>query len=74
METELFTEKLFTDILADGIKTRVYAERNIPLTASVIKAMVQDWYLKKWKYAKRKITVDQYALFVIEFIESFLKI
>jgi len=74
MQTEMFTEKLFTDILSDGIKSGVYAERNITLTASVIKAMLQDWYLKKWKYNQRKISVDQYASFVIEFIESYLKI
>ncbi|MCL2154335.1 MAG: TetR/AcrR family transcriptional regulator [Leptospirales bacterium] len=74
MESELFTEKLFTDILSDGIKTGVYAERNIILTASMIKAMLQDWYLKRWKYTKRKINVEQYASFVIEFIESYIKI
>ena len=74
METELFTEKIFTDILSDGIKAKVYAERNITLTSSVIKAMLQDWYLKRWKYKKRKISVDQYALFIIEFLESYLKI
>ena len=74
METELFTEKLFAEILADGIKAGVYADRNFFMTASVIKAMLQDWYLKKWKYNKRKISVDQYASFIIEFIESYLKI
>ena len=74
MESELFTEKLFINILSDGIKAGIYSERNIILTASVIKAMLQDWYLKRWKHAKRKTSVEQYASFIIEFIESFMKI
>ena len=74
METELFTEKLFVDIISDGIKAGVYADRNIIMTASMIKAMLQDRYLKRWKYTKRKISADQYAEFLIEFIESYLKI
>ena len=74
MESELFTEKLFIDIISDGVKTKVYAEKNILLTASMIKAMLQDWYLKRWKYTKRKINADQYAAFIIEFVESYIKI
>jgi TetR/AcrR family transcriptional regulator, cholesterol catabolism regulator len=42
------------------------------LTASVIKAMVQDWYLKRSKYAGRKISVDQYARFILQLVESFI--
>jgi hypothetical protein len=33
--------------------------------------MLQDWYLKRWKYAKRNISVDQYATFILEFVEAF---
>jgi len=46
--------------------------RDPQLTASVIKAMVQDWYLKRSKYASRKISVDQYARFILQFVESFI--
>ena len=74
IESELFTEKLFIDIISDGIKTGVYVDKNIVLTASMIKAMLQDRYLKRWKYTKRKISADQYADFIIEFIESYIKI
>jgi len=34
--------------------------------------MVQDWYLKRSKYAGRKISVDQYARFILQFVESFI--
>ena len=46
--------------------------RDPQLTASVIKAMLQDWYLKRSKYAGRKISVDQYARFILKFVESFI--
>jgi hypothetical protein len=42
------------------------------LTASVIKAMLQDWYLKRSKYRKRNISVDHYSEFVLQFIEAFI--
>jgi AcrR family transcriptional regulator len=73
MESELFTEKIFIDIIREGIKSGIYRSRDPLLTASMIKAMLQDWYLKRWKYTKRKVTVDQYAEFIIEFIESYIK-
>lgn len=44
------------------------------LVASVIKAMLQDWYLKRWKYKNRKVLVDEYADFVIYVAESILLI
>jgi len=73
MESELFTEKIFIDILKEGTKSKIYLNKDPLLTASMIKAMLQDWYLKRWKYTKRKVTVDQYASFMIEFIESYIK-
>jgi len=42
------------------------------LTASVIKAMLQDWYLKRSKYRKRSISVDQYSEFLLQFVEAFI--
>jgi len=37
----------------------------------MIKAMLQDWYLKRGKYAGKNISVDQYAEYLIAFIEAF---
>jgi AcrR family transcriptional regulator len=70
IESELETEQIFIDILAAGIQKKIFYVENIVLTASVIKSMLQDWYLKRWKYARRQISVDEYAKFVISFIES----
>lgn len=70
-QAELFTESLILDILRKGVKEGVFSDRDHQLAASVIKSMLQDWYLKRWKYSKREVSVDRYAAFLIEFVESF---
>ncbi|RLB92804.1 MAG: TetR/AcrR family transcriptional regulator [Deltaproteobacteria bacterium] len=71
VQNELYTEKLIEGILIEGQKKGVFRETNHEMAASVIKAMLQDWYLKRGKYSKRNITVDQYAQFIIGFIRPF---
>ena len=70
--SELYTEKIFLDILDQGHRQGCFQIDDRQLTASAIKAMLQDWYLKRWKYAKRKISVDQYAQFVLELLRRFI--
>jgi len=71
--SELYTEKLLADILEQGQIQGSFELRDFQLTASVIKAMLQDWYLKRRKYAKRRVSVDQYARFVLQFVEAFIR-
>jgi AcrR family transcriptional regulator len=71
IRAEQETEKLFADILAQGQRAGVFRQRDHRLAACVLKAMLQDWYLKRGKYARRGVTVDRYADFVVEMIESF---
>jgi hypothetical protein len=70
-DSELYTEGLILEILKKGAAEGVFRQRDHLLAASIIKAMLQDWYLKRWKYAKRGISVDRYADFLLGFIESF---
>jgi len=72
IEGELYTEKLVTDIIAEGQDKRVFKEVDTELVGAVVKAMLQDWYLKRWKYAKRKVTVETYAGFVVDIVEAYL--
>jgi len=69
---ELDTEQMFADIITLGRDQGVFVTDNCQLTASLIKAMVQDWYLKRAKYARRQVTVDAYARFMIAFVETSL--
>ena len=73
IENELFTEQIFADILEEGLKAGVFKISDTLLTAAVIKSMLQDWYLKRWKYKKRGIGVEAYADFVISFVESAIR-
>jgi len=72
IESELFTENIFAEILAQGQAQGTFINQDGQLTASLIKSMLQDWYLKRWKYARRKISVDQYAQFVLKFVQAFI--
>ena len=74
IESELFTEEVLMEILAEGVKNKEFAVENPSLTAAVIKAMLQDWYLKRWKYRHRQVSVQAYADFVIGFVESVVRI
>lgn len=73
VKSELNTEKWFTDILEAGRDHGVFQTDDCRLTASLIKAMLQDWYLKRAKYAQRRFNVDQYARFMISFLEKSLR-
>jgi TetR/AcrR family transcriptional regulator, cholesterol catabolism regulator len=67
---ELNTEQLFADILEAGVEQGEFDTTDCRMTAALVKAMLQDWYLKRTKYAHRKISVDQYCHFLTEFIEK----
>lgn len=67
---ELATEQLFADILESGSESGIFSVDRPRLAAAAIKALLQDWYVKRWKYSRRRITVDAYADFVIAFVES----
>ena len=72
IELELFTEKIFTDIIEQGKQSRIFRDVNKELVAAMIKAILQDWYLKRWKYEMRNTSVEQYASFLIDLVESYL--
>lgn len=70
-QAELYTESIIYRILKQGADEGLFRQQDHQLASGVIKAMLQDWYLKRWKYAKRNVNVDQYAEFILAFIEAF---
>lgn len=72
VQGELNVEQLFTDIISTGKSQGVFQTDNCRMTAGLIKAMMQDWYLKHSKHSRRGINVEQYADFLIAFIERSL--
>jgi TetR/AcrR family transcriptional regulator, cholesterol catabolism regulator len=71
VESELGSEKMICDILILGQEQNVFHLHDPQLGASIIKAMLQDWYLKRGKYAGKNISIDQYAEYLLKFIEAF---
>ena len=74
IEAELFTENIFKEILAEGISAEEFRPVNEELTSAIIKSMLQDWYLKRWKYERRCVSVDEYAGFLVEVLGSYLSV
>ena len=72
IEAELFTEKILIDIMKEGQKKGLFRPLERELLGAALKAMLQDWYLKRWKYARRGIRVEKYAGFLIDLIEAYL--
>ena len=63
--------------MEDKIYHLIRAHGSLPdekaqLTSSLVKAMLQDWYLKRWKYKKRKINVDKYAEQVVDILLTYI--
>lgn len=71
VESELTTERMIKDILIQGQTDGVFNNHDPKIGSGIIKAMLQDWYLKRSKHAKREITVDQYVSYLQNFIEAF---
>lgn len=71
MKNEEATERIFREILQEGVEAGDFVadER---LAAAAIKALLQDWYLKRWKYRKLKVGPDEYAEFVTALVEAYL--
>ena len=68
---ELQTEAIFSCILERGMAGGAFVIKDPLLVAAAIKALLQDWYLKRWKYRKRQISVEAYADFVISMVSAY---
>ncbi|RLE36097.1 MAG: TetR/AcrR family transcriptional regulator [Acidobacteria bacterium] len=65
------TQQILAEILGCGEERGVFMPGNHELTAGMIKAMQQEWYLKRWKYRKLNVSVDQFADHLVGIVEAF---
>ncbi|MCB1140079.1 MAG: TetR/AcrR family transcriptional regulator [Leptospiraceae bacterium] len=70
---EQMTESFFEDILQEGKQKGSFSIESPEMIAAAIKALLQNWYLKKYRFSRRKLTVENYARFVIGFVSSNLR-
>ena len=68
-DSELATERVFAGALVRGVEQGVFAIDDVDLTASLIKPLLQDWYVKRAKYRKRGTSIETYVAGVITFVE-----
>lgn len=68
IRNEMATERIFHAILMDGMRSGEFVIQDGCLTAAAIKALLQDWYLKRWKYRRLKVTPDTYAEYVAQLV------
>jgi len=66
-------EDIIHDIIAEGTDKRVFASVDARLVASLSKAMMQDWYLKRRKYREYEVGPTAYADFICSVIDSYLR-
>ncbi len=67
---ELATENIFSEIIRQGQAQELFAPVDVELSAGLIKALLQDWYLKRWKHKRRGVSVERYAALVADLVEA----
>lgn len=70
VESELATEALFVAVLEEGVRHGRFKVDDIPFTATLIKPLLQDWYVKRAKYRKRGVGAARYAGQVFAFVAA----
>lgn len=70
VSSEMMTESMIADALADGVARGLFAVPDVTMAAALIKPMLQDWYVKRAKHRRRGVTPDLYAEQMIAFVEA----
>lgn len=68
--SELATERLIADALADGAQRGLFTVPDVEMAAALIKPLLQDWYVKRAKHRRRGVTPERYARSVIDFVNG----
>ncbi|MFG1297810.1 TetR/AcrR family transcriptional regulator [Xanthobacter variabilis] len=68
VESELATERMFAEVLEEGARMGRFAVDDVAFTATLIKPLLQDWYVKRGKYRKRGVNAATYAARVSDFV------
>ena len=72
-DMEVSTEKIIADVLKQGVASGAFAISDVTLIASLIKPLLQDWYVKRAKYRRRGTSIETYIEGVKAFIGAALQ-
>jgi AcrR family transcriptional regulator len=70
---ERATEKLFADIIVEGQSAGRFRAVDPTIAAGMLKALLQDWYLKHRKHTERGLDVTAYAEQLRALMERYLE-
>ncbi|MFM1895111.1 MAG: hypothetical protein RLZZ385_185 [Pseudomonadota bacterium] len=65
MQLELQFDQMLMDTFRLGLSTGVFRGDRFELLASNTTHMLQQWYLKRWKFRRMKVSLEDYAGFVL---------
>lgn len=68
VDSEELTESLFAEVTARAIADGRFRAGVTPLLPTMIKPLLQDWYVKRVKYRRRKVSVEEYIAAVQEMV------
>jgi TetR/AcrR family transcriptional regulator, cholesterol catabolism regulator len=72
VDMEVMTEKIIADVLRQGAAGGIFTIGQVTLTASLIKPLLQDWYVKRAKYRRRGTSIEDYIDAVGAFVGTAL--
>lgn len=70
IDSEELTESYFKAVIDVGIKAGDFRAATSPLLPALIKPLLQDWYVKRAKYRRRRVGIDTYIATVQDFVQS----
>lgn len=68
VDSEELTEGYLADIVDRSIAAGIFRPDVSPLLPALIKPLLQDWYVKRAKYRRRKVSVETYILTIQDFV------
>jgi AcrR family transcriptional regulator len=71
---ELRTEAMLAAPIAAGMEHGLFRPGDATMTAALIKPLLQDWYVKRWKHRGRGVTPEAYADTVIGFVDRAISV
>lgn len=70
VDSEELTEAYFAEVIRRGVSAGRFRADTSPLLASLIKPMLQEWYVKRSKYRRRGVEIDTYVATVQEIVRN----
>ena len=70
IDSEELTESYFRSVIEAGVTAGVFRADTSPLLPALIKPLLQDWYVKRAKYRRRRVTIETYIATVQDFVQS----